>query len=233
MEHKILIPEQTFSRPSDYINKNPAYIFHHLMKCGGTSLSHLLSKWFGMIYDHITGPEDLEVYKNSPYDLANLSSDQCLTGHFAYEGTYLHQRYPEVISRSTNYRSIIFVRDPLSFFLSLYYYSKKNGRMDKSLKDFYKDNQNLIAYFIPCEENNYREVLDSYFFIGVVERMNYSVLKLSQLINKRYFPPPFLNKSEKDQQYSLITPSFKKEFIKKNELDYKIYNYCLDKLTGM
>ena len=39
--------------------KNPVYIFHHIPKCGGTSLSYILNKWFVVVRDYRKNPDIL------------------------------------------------------------------------------------------------------------------------------------------------------------------------------
>lgn len=227
-----LIPSETLSKPENFLDKEPAYIFHHFMKCGGTSVAHNLQFWFHLIYDHLISEESLEEYKKNRIDINQLGSDYCIVGHYAYEGTYLFQRYPELIEKKKKFKAFTFIRDPLMFYISFYYYTKKSGRqIQNTLFEFINDNQNLLAYYFPCTEQNYKEVLDRYFFIGITERMQESLDILAGLINKRKLKALTLNKNEKDSQISLLRDDFLEEFMKKNELDYKIYKYCIEKFN--
>ncbi len=199
------------------------------MKCGGTSLTKSLGNWFSMVYDHYRDLNKINQYKKNRYDINKLNSETCLVGHFNYEGIYLFQRYPEILDDSNNIKAFTFIRNPLSFYVSLYYYSRHFGRTDNTLEEYIDSNQNLLAYYLPCDEDNYREVLDKYFFIGITEKMQESVDKLAKIIKKRKISVSSVNKSKKDSQISIITDDFIEKFKEKNELDYLIYDYCLDK----
>lgn len=183
-----------------------------------------------MIYDHILDPADLENYLNRRYNISTINSDCCIVGHFAYDGTYLDQRYPEVILNKEKIKAFTFLRNPLNFSVSFYYYSRNQGRMEKSLKEYLNLNKNLIAYFLNCDESNYEKVLEKYFFIGITEKMNESVFHLARIVNKKYYKVPVLNQSDKDSQLKILTKKFAKQFERENQLDYEIYRYGMEKL---
>lgn len=100
-EEIILLPSISQTRPTDSLNERPAYVFHHIMKCGGTSVVRSLEKWFNLKYDYIEGADNCPVsnlnhYLDYKFNLENIYSDTCLVSHFQYNGFFLHQRYPEV-----------------------------------------------------------------------------------------------------------------------------------------
>jgi hypothetical protein len=104
--------------------REPVYVFHHIPKCGGTSLNKVLDSWFTTVKDYRSGwsmnyPEKI--------DIGRLRSCHCLCGHFELDGYYLHQRYPEVFM-SSRYRVFTFVRDPLQVQLSLFWYETINNQ---------------------------------------------------------------------------------------------------------
>jgi len=218
-------------RPGDSLKKRPAYIFHHIMKSGGTSVVLTLYKWFKVIFDHTEDPNgiyrNINEYLNYKINLENVYSDCCIAAHFQFNGYLLPQRYPEAILRNKEFRIFTFIRDPLELMISLYYYSKRG--ISTTLEKYLTGQQNYLAEFFPCNENNYKEVIDRYFFVGIVERMQESFDKLAELTGKRKVTLPFVNKSEKDIQVKNLSQDFIDNFKKINELDYKIYNYCLEK----
>lgn len=198
------------------------------MKCGGSSLVYSLKFWFNLVYDHLVDPKKINEFIHNKYDLEIINSDTCIVGHFAYDGIYLFQRYPELL-KNDKIKVFTFIREPLDFYVSFYYYSKNQGRLNNiSLVDFLESNRDLLAYYLPCDEDNYKEVLDRYFFIGITEHMQSSFDKLAEILNKRKMKVPFSNKSEKDSQISILSKEYIKSFKKKNKLDYKIYKYCLN-----
>jgi hypothetical protein len=229
--NRALLPGKTLTEAKIYLNKNPAFIFHHFMKCGGTTVAKSLRKWFKIIYDQLKNPQDILEYKNHRYDIENINSDTCLVGHYAYEGTYLFQRYPEAITEKNTLKTFTFIKNPLSFYVSFYYYTLNKGRLNCKLTDFFDSNKNLLAYYLPCDESNYKEILDRYFFIGITERMQESFDKLANILNKRKIRIPHLNKSDKDEQISILTKDFIEKFKEKNKLDYMIYDYCIERFN--
>ncbi|MFZ1320185.1 MAG: hypothetical protein WAT71_01380 [Ignavibacteria bacterium] len=113
--------------------------------------------------------------------------------------------------------------------ISLYYYGRSNIKKTTSLIDYINGHKNILANFFPCDENNYKEVLDKYFFIGIVEKMQESFDKLADLTGKTRINLPMLNLSKKDDQAAELSPEFVKMFKEYNSLDYKIYDYCVEK----
>ena len=222
-------------RPGDSLKKRPAYIFHHIMKSGGTSVGLSLYKWFKIIFDHTDDPNgiyrDINDYLNYKINLENVYSDCCIVAHFQFSGFLLPQRYPEAIIRNKEFRVFTFIRDPLELMISLYYYSKRS--ITTTLEKYLDGHKNYLAEFFPCNEDNYKEVLDRYYFIGIVEKMQESFDKLAVMTGKEKVTLPFVNKSEKDIQVKNLSQEFIESFKKTNELDYKIYSYCLEKFSKL
>lgn len=228
----IQLPESALTVYGNNLKKYPAYIFHHLIKCGGSSLLKVLYNWFNIEVDRLETYGDKESFVKYKINSPILFSDTCITSHFQFEGVFLHQRYPELIAKKDEFRVFFFIRDPLKFRISHYYYSKNEpGFKGFSLKQIISYDKNWISGLLPCDENNYKEVLDRYFFIGIVEKMQTSFDILADLTNKKRMTLPFENVSEKDDQLNEITPEIIEEFKKRNSLDYMVYDYCLEKFN--
>ena len=88
------------------------YIFHHLPKCGGTSIVSIIDQWFIQVRDYQDWGEDAASFDKSKLDLSKYDERHCLCGHFEREDIHLHQRYPEVINNPVH-RMFTFIRDPL------------------------------------------------------------------------------------------------------------------------
>ena len=130
--------------------KNPVYIFHHIPKCGGTSVNKVLNHWFLIIRDY-RSPLSLN-YKDK-IDLNNLRSCHCLCGHFELNGYHIHQRYPQAIEEE-RYRIITFVRDPLQIQLSLYRYERKrNTPIAKNIEEHLFLRPNYLSNRLPATIN--------------------------------------------------------------------------------
>ncbi len=218
---------QTSAAESDFV-----YVFHHFIKCGGTTITDVLRGWFKIVNDHLVSLYAVEDYKSSRIDLASLKPDDCMIGHYAVEGTHVFERYPELLSNSGRFRLFTFLRDPLEFCVSFYFYSKNEGRMNQTLKEFIESNRNLLAYYMHCYYDC-RDVMDRYFFIGVTERMEESLLKLSKLVNRTLPEVRILNKTKRDGQVEIIDEAFKKWFKDYNDIDYKMYEYACSRLDGI
>ncbi len=230
------LPIRSKTRNENSLRRSPVYIFHHLMKCGGSSIVISLTDWFFLRYDLLERVNNLNIFMNQIYNTEELFGDFCLTGHFQYDGIHLHQRYPEMLKRRSEYKFFTFIRDPLKVKMSLYYYVKKFGGYENtnlSLRRSLLAESNFLASLFPCDESNYKEVLDRYFFIGIVEKMQESMDKLSVLVNKRKIQIPLSNTTDKDSQVSELTPDFLNKFRERNKLDYMIYDYCVEKFNKM
>ncbi len=237
-KNPVELSEFSDTKIKNFTEKTPAYIFHHLMKCGGTSLTIAFQDWFSLKLDHIKTDEitvDLNQYLNFKYNLENVISEDCIVSHFQSESYFLHQRYPEALGNRNKFSIFTFVREPLSIVTSLYYYARKGGSLqDISLIHSIKySKENFLASLFPCDETNYKEILNRYFFIGIVEKMQESMDKLAKLLNKKRIIVPLSNTTEKDSQMKEITPEFIAEFKEKNKLDYLIYNYCIEKFNKL
>jgi len=207
------------------------YIFHHLPKCGGTSAFDSLSNWFICIKDYppawgdIDDPIAYEHFCNTPKNLEKLRHYHIVCGHYHLEGSFLHERYPQCLDNG-RYRLITFIRHPLEVQLSLYYYESRKKRLDSgaSLEKRMLLRSNYLASVLPCDESNYQEVLDRYFFIGLVEEYQESFDKLAALLKAPRVRLGMLNKSVRENRG--LSRDFLSEFEESNSLDYKIYDYA-------
>jgi hypothetical protein len=93
------------------------------------------------------------------------------------------------------------------------------------LEEYVLLNVNYLANRFPCTENNYKEILCKYFFIGIIERLQEDFNKLGGLIDKPGRSLKILNKTTRDDQ--TISEAARLEFRRRNKLDYNIYNYTL------
>jgi len=226
----LYLPTTSKTKHFNRLKKYPIYLFHHLMKCGGTSMFFILDKWFKRIDDNILF-EDLNTYILQKYNINIFHNDICLRAHFQRPGIYLHERYSELLNMQNECRVFTFIRNPLSIKISKYYYLKNLKFVSEKVKltSSLMQDCNFISSLLPCDETNYKEIIDRYFFVGIVEKSQESFDILADLIGKKRANIPFLNTSEKDSQVEELTPEFIEKFKKLNALDYKIYDYCLEK----
>ena len=228
------LPLVSLTKKNKLHNKKSVYVFHHLMKCGGSSLVIALNNWFILQNDYLEKSNDINFFMKYKYHIEEFTEDYCLTGHFQYEGIYLYQRYPEIFRMNDKFKIFTFIRDPLKIRISLYYYiMQQGGNNDKSfsLNNSILIENNFLSNLFPCDESNYKEVLDKYYFIGIVDKMQESFDKLADLLGKRKIKLPIVNNTIKDSQISELSDETIQEFKNKNSLDYKIYDYCLNKFS--
>ena len=204
-------------------------VFHHIPKCSGTSVVNVLGRWFLL-------REDYRAYVQGDWraarrvDLDRLRNRHCLTGHFDYQGVYLRDRYPEIL-RDRRFFLFTFIREPLATKLSLFRYEKQSGIIpDMTLEEHLLSRDNYIANRFPCTPEDVDVVLERYDFIGVTERIDESLDKLAQLVNRKPVHVPRLNATRDKRDEATPSPVLIAEFRRRNDLDYHIYRRALERL---
>ena len=195
-------------------------------------MRRIINHWFVVIMDYRKGHA---VNYAKKVNLKRLRSGHCLCGHFELDGYFLHQRYPEVFV-SERYKVFSFVRDPLQLSLSLYRYLKDSGLIkDIDIETHLFSRQNILAKSFCVTEDNYKEGLDKYIFIGVLEKGQLSMDLLARLIDKKSMKIPHENISSqrRESQLENLSEVVQKRFYEENKLDYLVYDHCLEKLDSL
>jgi hypothetical protein len=93
--------------------------------------------------------------------------------------------------------------------------------------------RNYLAKRLPATEDNYKEVIDRYFFVGILEEKELSVAVLASLLGKPPVLFPWLNKTRPDLLIRGGTEELPRGIIERfrdeSTLDYLIYDYCVEK----
>jgi hypothetical protein len=172
-------------------------------------------------------------YMQNKVNLKKIRSYQCLCSHFEEDGNYLYQRYPEALENH-KFKIFTFVRDPLQTKISHYYWETKHGRYSQlSLQEYLFKDDNYLANRFPCDDRTYKNVLEDYFFIGVLEDGQKSINYLADMIGKPRVDLGKENVTKRDIQDKMISNEVAEEFKRRNELDYRIYQYAVGKLNSI
>ena len=212
-----------FKTPLAEIFHGRKFVFHHLHKCGGTSLKKSLEEFFILKKDYAVDGEP-------PTDFNRLLSCDLLVGHFELKETELFKRYPQVLQEEVFLFSM--VREPLELKVSLYYYWKKHHRIqDETLKDFLLSKENYMSNLLYCNKDNWEINLRKYDFIGVLEMYEESLFILSELTDRKFKNYRKENSSKRDHQFDELSSNdqFIQKFKDLNKLDYTIYDWVVKK----
>jgi len=207
---------------------NQVPVFHHLPKCGGTSVLKMLSGWFKLVHDY------RQDWTNSYQDRQNLdylTPGHCLCGHFELDGYHLAQRYPGMLE-NPGFWVFSFIRDPLEVKMSLFRYETKNNvNKPRTIEKHLSTRKNYLAGILGVGWDDYRIILDKYAFIGVLEESALSIEMLASLLKKNKTELPWENKTIGDKNHSqeALTNLIVQQFKEENSLDYAIYNYAVER----
>ena len=217
----------------------PVYMFHHMPKCGGSSMVKALEQWFCVNTDYFNRNEkksDDITNKHLAIDLSSLSRNNCVCGHFGHPSYHIYERYPQVFNSflaSYRFRVFSFLRDPLEMRCSLYRHQLKSGQLQAdSLNDAININNNYYARIFGVNENNFESFLNQYYFIGLADDLQSSFDILAHRLKKPPIILPIINTSQgvSSSISSDLTSKQISDFKTVNSLDYKIYNYVKKRL---
>lgn len=206
--------------------KENTYVFHHLPRCGGTSLRDSIAESKKVYNDYRMGWGAIYPVK---YPITKLGKKDCLSGHFELEGYHLFQRYPEIFYNK-RFKLFTFIRNPLDLSISYYYYRlKMNQSIDGDIRNHLFNHKNYLAKVLNVTSENYKTILDRYDFIGIFEKYDESLLRLSYMLDNDYLTKKHMNIAERNNLISTIRKEDIAMFKQRNQLDFEIYNYCFDR----
>ncbi len=197
-------------------------LFHHLPKCGGTSMVETFRKWFPVVTMYRRG------WTNSPPPappLSTLEDGTLLVGHFELAGHHWTEIYPEALE-SPRVRVMTFLRDPLSLQGSLFRYERKNGvNHAATFEEHLQLRPNYMASLLGANDGNWRSILDRYWFIGVTEHSQEAFDVLARVFNKPQIDVARTNKTEVSEESDVerLPAEVVRTFRRANALDYEIY----------
>lgn len=218
---------------------NPSAFLYslHIPKCGGTSFTEVLKKWFwpgfhAHYFRHETNQMPFKPRKVKLLTHTLGVFPLCIHGHFEEEAG-VFECYPNAS------QFITIIRDPLELQISLFYDHKRRLKEEGNLywkgRKVTMEHQDIDAWvaerpsfllkFFPwdLDSGNFQEVIQKNFvYIGIAEDLQRSVNQLAKKIGKKSLSIPHLNTSARD-----VYPSEEaiKVFKRKHKLEYALYEY--------
>lgn len=215
-------------------------VFCHMMKCAGTTLSHIFRNNYG--FDYV---EVYPIYRrkdNYGLGLSNIddikfflnknNKIKCIRGHSL-------RTYSDIDRFLSNVQYITFLRNPISRYISHYFYGKNHEFDSRNIINWIYEGKhgpirNYQTKFIAGEENleKAKDVLkNKYSFIGLVEEFDTSLLLMKKLLNLNNLDIRYKKKNvgfykKKDFQNNELL----KKIVDENRLDISLYNFVVKKI---
>ena len=133
------------------------YIFNHIPKCAGTSISNSLERAFGTNYHHIISIKYLNGFQN----LNGISEHLCISGHYCTGVEKLFKGVPNIYV-------FTMLRHPFSIFLSSYRMLRHRLTINQSLGQYLctYENNVLLRYMgsatVEDAKKKLKEAIESY-----------------------------------------------------------------------
>lgn len=221
----------------------------HIPKCAGTSLRHVLSKWFGDRFylhhsDQSTGAKPVRhdlsigVPKRRRWLLQKPYPPRvCVHGHFNHdEGYGVLDYYPDAR------QFVTMLRDPFDIALSIYFFSKARGDkriiagkprpMRAEFPDLssYVEREvlnkpSIIPSFMPFQlelKTLERDLNERFVYVGLAEDSNKSMERLAQRLGLPYIAMPRSNESSWDEP---IPDGARDIYRRQHPTEYALYDY--------
>lgn len=209
---------------------NEPLVYIHIYKTAGSTVRKIIWKWLFKEKKIIEHYVHLNKITCTSETISNLEKDgiknPIFYGHFDYSGNY---EFPQTCNQF-----ITTLRNPFYQDVSAYFYGVQTG--DKNcinidLRNYLMKSDMYYGFSKVFTKqklnlNNYKDVINKYFVhIGVVEKMEENLIKLSNIFQKQL--------SEEDKKIRERTSNYFCEIPydlidlhrKNNELEYAIYDY--------
>ncbi|GAA5026482.1 hypothetical protein GCM10011506_12110 [Marivirga lumbricoides] len=226
-------------------------LFLHIPKSAGSTLRYIIKEKyphsFGVVNWHWTNWKD-EIYLKNNYDFNKLSQNKIIYGHFNYG---LHEH----INEEVKYFTIL--RDPFKRVQSGYFHILRDSHSafyreikNMSFEEYLKsklildvDNGQVrrisgVGNEVPfgeITEIHYEKAIQNiekhFLFVGLTENFNASLFLLSKLMNWKS-PYYWTQNKGKNKKAELINPVDQQLVKDINQWDYKLYDYCRNKLDS-
>jgi hypothetical protein len=198
-------------------------IFIHVPKTGGNSLKQVFLRWFPGLLLHY-----YDERASRPPERRSLGPGDVVYGHFnRLRGFGVQDYYPQVD------QFITVLREPFEMAVSNYYFLKRTSRDWKRppdvgvLEDIVSRPLNMLNHFpLTVTEANYREVVDSFLYVGVTEAMDRSLQDMARVLGRELIAPGHTNRSERDRDVRDLRRAFEDN----HALEYRVYRRARSRL---
>jgi len=214
----------------------------HLRKCAGTTFRTQLQSAFQdrVLFDYgdeIGSSWPSSIVKRAASEKKIINYSDILVSHYNLIHGHFYKSKYDFIKVEKKY--ITFLRHPVQRVLSNYFYLKRNisrsnpdslivNKLGFSLEEYIRDPDscNLQAQYL--ESTN----LDEFDFVGIVERYDESIQKLSANLGVYFERANAANVNPKKQGDYKLESDIKKLILKYNHIDYELYKRGIEKLNG-
>jgi hypothetical protein len=200
------------------------YVFHHMPKAGGTTCRAVFRRWFRERAEY-RRPWATSGFP-APIDLDSLEADEILSSHFESDiaAFRLKNRHPRILE-DPRFRLFTLVRDPLEIALSTHAFELAMRQPDETwsplpLGEYLRTASGAFLLHFDCTADDWRQVLDRYWFIGTLDRLEECLAFLAREMGKPLGEVPRLNETPRAEQPD---PADVETFRRNNRLDYEIY----------
>ena len=224
-----------------YMSERTIFVHVHIPKNGGTTFNRVLTRVYGRnflkVYSDIPG-EFFDSDRVAGLVMANPDA-QCIASHS------IRTPLPEL--DGVRFWPVTFLRDPIRRLVSLYYHERKittrAGREHCSQLPFDEylperithDNafDNWQTYHIAgCVDlDKAKEILETYFFVGLLERYDASLLLLRERASWPWFPVLYArqNRGPSRPPESIMSRATLNKLREMNEVDLALHQYFVQR----
>jgi len=215
------------------ISHSKKFIFVHIYKTGGTSVTSLFLPYARLV-EKISG---YYWFSRKSISLLNRIFNLNDNGNKWINGVHKHASACEIKKyigkqKFDSFFKFAFVRNPFDWQVSLYHYIKQS----KGHRDFSVANKMSFKDFVLREIDNQAPLQSDFLtdkkgdiivdFIGYTEDVNKSLKYISDKLNINYYDPPILNKSKRKMDYrEYYTDNLRQKVYEYYKKDFELFGY--------
>ena len=212
----------------------------HIPKTGGTTFRHILiNNYSWRHYDFPGSNKTIIKGNNFPFDSFLMKHLKSMSGHWLRYSDSLKYRFPET-------KFIVFLRDPISRIISLFYHIKRYEKIDLNFREWVERDykgpilSNFQTRFIAgeCNLDRAKSILQNgYFFTGITEKFDKSLLIFKRYIGNETEIRYEIKRKTKSSKDDILEDSENKEALeilyKQNEIDLHLHEYVKNTLFNI